>query len=94
MTRIVDLSAPIETSPPGTSDFQRNSVDYFDHAAGAAEIERLTLALAGAQADAQAARESDLDAQRRARLIEDACRRLRGAYARSAARAAEGSALG
>jgi kynurenine formamidase len=41
MTRIVDLSAPIETSPSGTSDFQRNNVDYFDHAAGAAEIQAL-----------------------------------------------------
>ncbi len=41
MARIVDLSAPIASSPPGTSDFQRNSVEFFDHAAGAAEIQAL-----------------------------------------------------
>jgi kynurenine formamidase len=41
VTRIIDLSAPIELSPPGTPDFQRNSVEYLDHAAGAAEIEAL-----------------------------------------------------
>jgi kynurenine formamidase len=39
--RIVDLSAPIETSPPGTPEAQRNSIEYFNHAAGAAEIEAL-----------------------------------------------------
>jgi kynurenine formamidase len=39
--RIIDLSAPIEASPPGTPDFQRNSIDFVDHAAGAAEIEAL-----------------------------------------------------
>jgi kynurenine formamidase len=36
--RIIDLSAPITPSPPGTPVFQRNDVAYFDHAAGAAEI--------------------------------------------------------
>jgi kynurenine formamidase len=41
MARIVDLSAPIAPSPPGTLDFQRNDVQYFDHAAGAAEVETL-----------------------------------------------------
>ena len=41
MARIVDLSAPIASSPPGTLDFQRNDVQYFDHAAGAAEVEAL-----------------------------------------------------
>jgi kynurenine formamidase len=41
MTRIVDLSAPIEPSAPGTPDFQRNDVRYYDHAAGAAEVEAL-----------------------------------------------------
>jgi kynurenine formamidase len=39
--RIVDLSAPIEPSPPGTPAFQATGVEYFDHAAGAAEIEAL-----------------------------------------------------
>jgi kynurenine formamidase len=38
---IVDLSAPIVASPPTVPAFQRNDVDYFDHAAGAAEIEAL-----------------------------------------------------
>ena len=41
MPRIVDLSAPIEPSPPGTPDFQRNAIEYVDHAGGAAEIEAL-----------------------------------------------------
>jgi kynurenine formamidase len=41
VTRIVDLSAPIHPSPPGTPDFQRTGVEYVDHAAGAAEIEAL-----------------------------------------------------
>lgn len=41
MRRIIDLSAPIEESPPGTPEFQRNAIQYFDHAAGAAEVERL-----------------------------------------------------
>jgi kynurenine formamidase len=38
---IVDLSAPIQSSPPGAPAFQRNDVEYFDHAAGAAEVEEL-----------------------------------------------------
>jgi kynurenine formamidase len=41
MAWIVDLSAPIAPSAPGTPDFQRNDVTYFDHAAGAAEIDAL-----------------------------------------------------
>lgn len=41
MPRIVDLSAPVAPSPPGTPDFQRNAIEYFDHAAGAREIEEL-----------------------------------------------------
>jgi kynurenine formamidase len=41
MARIVDLSAPIAPSAPGTPDFQRNDVTYFDHAAGAAEVDTL-----------------------------------------------------
>lgn len=39
--RIIDLSAPIDPSPPGTPDFQRNDVMYLDHAGGAAEIEQI-----------------------------------------------------
>jgi kynurenine formamidase len=39
--RIVDLSAPIEASAPGTPDFQRNDISYVDHAGGATEIEAL-----------------------------------------------------
>ena len=39
--RIVDLSAPIQSSPPGTPDFQRSTIEYFDHASGAAEVESL-----------------------------------------------------
>jgi kynurenine formamidase len=39
--RIVDLSAPIAESSPGTPDFQRNAVEYVDHAQGAAEVEAL-----------------------------------------------------
>jgi kynurenine formamidase len=38
---IVDLSAPIVASPPAAPTFQRNEIEYFDHAAGAAEIEEL-----------------------------------------------------
>ena len=38
--RIVDLSAPITASPPGTPEFQRNDVAFIDHAAGAAEVEQ------------------------------------------------------
>lgn len=39
--RIIDLTAPIEPSPPGTPDFQRTTIEYLDHAAGAAEVEAL-----------------------------------------------------
>ena len=39
--RIVDLSAAIVASGPGVPVFQRNEIEYFDHAAGAAEIEAL-----------------------------------------------------
>ena len=39
--RIVDLSAPIEASPPDAPAFQRTGIDYVDHAAGAAEVEGL-----------------------------------------------------
>jgi kynurenine formamidase len=38
---IVDLSAPIVASPSSVPAFQRNDIEYFDHAAGAAEIEAL-----------------------------------------------------
>jgi kynurenine formamidase len=38
---IVDLSAPIVASAPTVPAFQRNDIEYFDHAAGAAEIEAL-----------------------------------------------------
>lgn len=41
MPRIVDLSAPISPSPPGTPDFLGNSIEYFDNDAGAGEIEAL-----------------------------------------------------
>jgi kynurenine formamidase len=41
MTRIVDLSAPIAPTPPDAPRFQRNDVQYFDHAAGAAEVEEM-----------------------------------------------------
>jgi kynurenine formamidase len=39
--RIVDLSAPIDTSPPGTATFQRTTIEYVDHGAGAREIAEL-----------------------------------------------------
>jgi kynurenine formamidase len=39
--RIVDLSAPIQSSPPGTPDFQRSTIEYFDHASGAADVEAM-----------------------------------------------------
>jgi len=39
--RLVDLSAPIAPSPPGTPSFQSNAIEYVDHQAGAAEIEAL-----------------------------------------------------
>jgi kynurenine formamidase len=41
MPRIIDLSAAIVASPPTVPAFQRNDIEYFDHAAGAAEIEAL-----------------------------------------------------
>lgn len=39
--RVVDLTARIEPSPGGTPDFQRNAIEYLDHAGGAAEIQQL-----------------------------------------------------
>jgi len=39
--RIIDLSAPIDPSPPEAPAFQRTLIDYIDHEAGAAEIETL-----------------------------------------------------
>jgi kynurenine formamidase len=39
--RIVDLTAVIEPSPPGTPEFQRTDVEYLNHAGGAAEVEAL-----------------------------------------------------
>ena len=39
--RIIDLSAPIASSPEGTPAFQRNDIEYYDHRAGAAAIEEL-----------------------------------------------------
>jgi kynurenine formamidase len=39
--RIVDLSAEIVASPPGVPVFQRNEIEYFDHASGAAEIQEM-----------------------------------------------------
>jgi kynurenine formamidase len=41
MAQIIDLSAAIVASPPGVPVFQRNAIEYFDHAAGAAEIEAM-----------------------------------------------------
>jgi kynurenine formamidase len=41
MAQIIDLSAPIVASAPDVPTFQRNDIEYFDHAAGAAEIEAL-----------------------------------------------------
>jgi kynurenine formamidase len=41
MSRIIDLTAAIQPSPPGTPDFQRNAIEYFDNDAGAAEIEAI-----------------------------------------------------
>ncbi len=41
MPRFVDLSAPIAPSPEGTPEFLATRIDYFAHAAGAAEIEAL-----------------------------------------------------
>jgi kynurenine formamidase len=39
--RIVDLSAPIVSSPPGTPEFQRTTIAFLDHAAGAVEVQAL-----------------------------------------------------
>jgi kynurenine formamidase len=39
--RIVDLSAEIVSSPPGVPVFQQNTIEYFDHASGAAEIKEM-----------------------------------------------------
>ena len=39
--RVVDLSARIEPSPEGTPEYQRNAIEYLDHAGGAAEIKAL-----------------------------------------------------
>ena len=39
--RIVDLSAPIAPSPETVPDLLRTSIEYLDHAAGAAEIEAM-----------------------------------------------------
>jgi kynurenine formamidase len=38
---LIDLSAPIEQSPPETPDVLRTDIEYLDHAAGAEQIERL-----------------------------------------------------
>jgi kynurenine formamidase len=38
---IIDLSAPIEPSPPDTPELVRTDLEYLDHAAGAAEIETM-----------------------------------------------------
>jgi kynurenine formamidase len=39
--RIVDLSAPIEASPPDAPPLMHVGIDYFDHASGADEIEAM-----------------------------------------------------
>jgi kynurenine formamidase len=39
--RILDLTAPIEQSPPGAPELMRVDIEHFDHAAGAQEIEAL-----------------------------------------------------
>jgi len=39
--RIIDLAAPIVASPPGTPAFQRNEIEFLDHAGGAQEIEQI-----------------------------------------------------
>lgn len=41
MSRFVDLSAPIATSPPDVGDFQRTDVSSTDHAEGAAQIREM-----------------------------------------------------
>ncbi len=42
MTRIVDLSFTIESSPQDIPEFMRIDVSYTDHAEGASELEKLT----------------------------------------------------
>ncbi len=42
MTRIVDLSFTIESSPQDLPEFMRIDVSYTDHAHGAGELEQLT----------------------------------------------------
>ena len=39
--RFVDLSAPIEQSPPETPEPLRTEIEFLDHAGGAAQIERM-----------------------------------------------------
>src|SRR5918997_3074833 len=38
---LIDLSAPIEPSPPDTPEFLRTEIEFEDHAAGAATVEAL-----------------------------------------------------
>lgn len=39
--QIIDLSVPIRNTPEGTPTFQQVSIDYADHAVGAAQIEQM-----------------------------------------------------
>lgn len=39
--RIIDLSAPISTSPESVPPYLRTTIDYTDHAAGAAQVQAL-----------------------------------------------------
>lgn len=39
--RYVDLTAPLTVSPPDTPDLAKTGLEYFDHAAGAKEIEAM-----------------------------------------------------
>src|SRR5437764_2572418 len=39
--RIVDLSAPIEPTPPTRPDLLRTEIEFADHSAGAAQIEEM-----------------------------------------------------
>ncbi|NPA06390.1 MAG: cyclase family protein [Chloroflexi bacterium] len=41
MPRFIDLSAPIAPSPPGTPEFMRIEIQYFDHKAGAQQAQAL-----------------------------------------------------
>ncbi len=41
MPRFIDLSAPIAPSPPGTPEFMRVEIQYFDHQAGAQQAQAL-----------------------------------------------------